>query len=115
MLEGWMDRSVERVLSRQAQLLAPLQTEIAALRGELQAERAAFNAARARFETEMDAQRAELQAERAAFMAGLELLKHVVETNRQLQPARAQDLEKLVNTLDAALATLVLNAAAPVG
>jgi hypothetical protein len=87
---------------------APLLAELSALRAELQADREAFNAMRQRFELEMDAQRAELQAERAAFMAALEQLRHQDILNRQPPPS-ARDLERLVNTVDAALVTLVLN------
>jgi phenylalanyl-tRNA synthetase alpha subunit len=92
-----------------AELDQLIRSELAILRREIQAERTEFQAARDRFQVEMDALRGELQAERAAFFAALEHIKHVEELNRQLQPGRQHDLDRLVNTVDAALVTLAMN------
>jgi len=95
----------DALATRLRALLSPMSGEIAALRVEFQAEREAFNAARQRFEIEMDALRAELQAERGAFLAALDQIRQ--------QPSHVQDLNKLINTVDAALMTLALNGATP--
>jgi hypothetical protein len=91
----------DALATRLRALLSPMSVEIAALRVEFQAEREAFSAARQRFEIEMDA----LQAERGAFLAALDQIRQ--------QPSHVQDLNKLINTVDAALMTLALNGATP--
>jgi hypothetical protein len=78
-------------------------------------EREATNAAflkaletqRHEFHLEIEALRAELQAERASFLAALEELKYL--SRHGSADAKFQNIESLVNTVDAALITLVLN------
>jgi hypothetical protein len=118
MLERFETTGIARQIDALTELVAAQRVEMAALRAEIQAERAEraaerleFQAARGRFQLEMDALRAELHAERDAFMAGIAHLQHQEEVNRQLQPARTQDIQKLVATMDAALVTMVVNQA----
>jgi len=108
MLERWIDPAVQKQTAALAELLAPVRDQLAALQREIQADREAFAAAKARFEVEMDALRAELQAERATFQNAAVQLKEMFEASRQLGTA---DMARLVNTVDAALVTLVLNSA----